>query len=62
MKTAPAIDLTTLEYLEKTFLDVMPKKGTDLRDIDFMIGQVSVVRHLRTIYDKQSLTILNKEK
>jgi len=54
----PKVTPELLEYLEIIFPDVCPNKNSSLEDIHYKIGQVSVVRKLRAIFDDQNENIL----
>ena len=49
----PQVNVALLEYLETLFPDTCPNKGTSQEDIHIKIGQVSVVRKLKQLYESQ---------
>lgn len=50
----PPIDSDLLEYLEKHYRDTVPDPRDDDRSIWMHVGQVHLVRHLRSLYEMQN--------
>jgi hypothetical protein len=50
---APAISKEIVEYLERVFRDRCPELGTSPEQVWYEAGAVSVVRHLRKVYETQ---------
>ena len=58
MKHLPEITKELMEYLEGICPDKAPALSATERQIWFDAGKVDLVRHLRSIYEEQSQTII----
>lgn len=61
MSTIPQVTQELVEYLEGICPDSSPSLDTPDRNIWFNAGKVSVVKHLRSLFDEQNQTILKGE-
>lgn len=59
MSRLPIVDKDLIEYLEEVFPNEAPSLDTPEREIWAKVGEVQVVRHLRSIYDEQQDNILD---
>lgn len=57
----PPLSPALIAYLERTFPDRAPSETDSVRDIRIHSGKVAVVRHLRSIYERQQRNILNAD-
>jgi len=58
MEGIPNIDADLVDYLESICSDTSPSLSTPERQIWFDAGKADLVRHLRSIFEEQSQTIL----
>ncbi len=58
VSTLPYIPPELVEYLEKLYPDASPRLDTPDRSIWWKAGEVSVVRHLRSVLEEQQETVL----
>ena len=56
----PKVPKELLEELEKCFPDICPEVDLSIEAIRVKQGQVSVIRFLRAIFNKQTQNILEK--
>jgi len=50
----PTVTLELLEYLETIFPDKCPDRGSSVEDIYVKIGNVQVIRKLRSLHEEQT--------
>lgn len=55
----PIINKELIEYLETICPDQSPDLGTEDRKIWFNAGKVNLVRHLRSLHDQQTTSVLS---
>jgi hypothetical protein len=58
MEGIPNINADLVDYLESICPDTSPSLSTPERQIWFDAGKADLVRHLRSIFEEQSQTIL----
>jgi hypothetical protein len=49
----PEVTLSLVEALAKAFPDRLPPRGTSLEDVNYLMGQQSVIRELEAILSAQ---------
>jgi len=57
----PAIPLDLIQYLSKLYPDQVPNINDSERNIWLKVGQVSVIRKLRQLYEEQNENTLDSQ-
>lgn len=61
MSKLPIIERHLIEYLESIYPDSLPPLHISERELWAQVGAISVVRHLRSLYEEQNETIYTEE-